>query len=170
MTPFVKKAIQDMIDVVMNTSNAAALAAPQIGYDLRIFVNLVSKEKDEDGYLIYLDEPEVYINPVITKTYRRRWVEAESCLSLPKLQGRVQRPYEIDIEYTNLAGERILSKKEKDWRARCLQHEYDHLNGVMYPDLMTKEDYALLEPSLVKLERKTKEKMNESVSPKDFLI
>lgn len=169
ITPFILNVIKEMKEA-NKIKDGAGLAAPQIGYDLRIFINAYSKENDSDGYPILLKDAEVYIDPVITKSYRRKWYRNEACLSIPGVSGEVQRAYEIDIEYTNIQGERVVAKKEKGWRARCLQHEMDHLNGLLYIDHMTKSNYKKIEPALTLLEAQTKEKMNKTISPEDFII
>lgn len=167
ITPFIHKVVEELIETV-KAQNGAGLAAPQIGYDLRIFVNVFSKETDEEGFPEALDEPEVYINPKITRFSKKKFINSEGCLSIPGISLDVARPYEIDIEYTNLKGEKIISKKECAWRAKCLQHELDHLNGILFIDLLSKEQLAKIQSKLISIEKKTKDRKSNSVMPKDF--
>ena len=165
ITPFVRKVISEMIASV-KVYNGAGIAAPQIGYDLRIFINVFSEETDEDGFPLALEHPEVYINPKIINSSKKQFVNREGCLSIPGISLDVGRSNEIDIEYTDMDGKKIVKKNQKGWRAKCLQHEMDHLNGILFIDHISKEERAEVTPILIALEKKTKEK---SVMPKDFL-
>ncbi|MCH9621361.1 MAG: Peptide deformylase [Chlamydiia bacterium] len=156
----VKKIIKDLKEVCL-AHNGSGLAANQIGYDLRIFVNDLSEKIDKEGYPYCLDNPEVYINPVITKYSDRQFIRNEGCLSLPGVSAEVSRSHDIVIEFTNEKGERI-TKKEKKWRAKCLQHELDHLDGKLYIEIISKEDLERMTPQLLALEARTKKGMISS--------
>jgi peptide deformylase len=168
ITPHVQRVIQELKEVVRR-HNGSGLAAPQIGYDLRIFVNDLSEKTDEDGYPLILEETEVYINPKITKFSKRKFIRDEGCLSIPGMSAEVVRSYDIEIEYMNEKGEKVVAK-EKKWRAKCLQHELDHVNGILYIDHISKGDMQRISPSLISLEAKTKKNLNSTVSPSDFQI
>ncbi|MCH9616803.1 MAG: Peptide deformylase [Chlamydiia bacterium] len=167
ITPFIHKVVKELIETV-KAQNGAGLAAPQIGYDLRIFVNVFGREVDGDGFPNALEQPEVYINPKITRFSKKKFVKPEGCLSIPDVTLDVARSYDVDIEYTNLKGERVVSKKEHTWRAKCLQHELDHLDGILFIDLLSKEQLKEAQSTLIALEKKTKDRKNASVMPKDF--
>ena len=166
ITPFVKKVIDELLETV-KAQNGAGLAAPQIGYDLRIFVNAFGKEMDPDGFPSALEEPEVYINPVITRFSEKKFVKPEGCLSIPGVTVDISRSYDIDIEYTNEEGGKVTSKGEHTWRAKCLQHELDHLNGILFIDYFTEEQTKDVQSQLIALEKRTKDQKN-SVMGKDI--
>ena len=168
ITPYIEKVVQELIDGV-KAHNGAGLAAPQIGYPLRIFVNVYSSEVDEEGYALCLKEPEVYINPVITTFSKKKFVTSEGCLSIPGVSAQVSRAHDIEIDYTNLKGERIKGVFETKWRAKCLQHEMDHLNGILYVDHISKKDFLKIEKSLKLLEVKTLKDKQWNVNSKNFL-
>ena len=159
ITPFVKKVIDEMIEAVRG-HNGAGLAAPQIGYDLCIFVNVFSRESDEDGNPLALDDPEVYINPSIVKISKKKFSASEGCLSIPGISYEIERPDKIDIEYTAVDGQRKISKNEKGWRSKCLQHEIDHLNGILFIDYLPKQELKKIQPLLFSIEKKTIEQKN----------
>ena len=167
ITPFVEKVVAELIETVQ-AQNGAGLAAPQIGYDLRIFVNVFARDTDVDGFPDALDTPEVYINPKITRFSKKKFVKSEGCLSIPGVTVDVERSYDIDIEYTNMKGETVTSKKEHTWRAKCLQHELDHLNGILFIDYFTEEQMVEVQSKLIALEKRTKEHKSSSVMPKDI--
>lgn len=168
INPFILNVIKELKETV-KAHNGAGLAAPQIGYDLRIFINVFDKKTDAEGFPLALEEPEVYINPKIVKFSKRKFLKPEGCLSIPGVTIDVERAYEIDIEYMNLAGEKVLSKKEKKWRAKCLQHEMDHLDGVLFIDHISKEQLHQVTPTLVSLEKRTKQNKNKTINAKDFI-
>ena len=166
--PHIQKVIKDLKEVC-RAHNGSGLAANQIGYDVRIFVNDLSEKVDSEGYPFTLEESEVYINPVIKKISKRKFIRNEGCLSLPGVSAEVERPYEIVVEYLNEKGEKIVAKERK-WRAKCIMHEVDHLDGVLYIDHISDQDKKRMEPALVALESKTKKDLNRPVSSNDFFI
>lgn len=129
--------ISDMFDT-MKYSEGVGLAAPQIGLSLRIFVvDATSNEgKEDEG----IDQEEdlsdfrkVFINPVITKYSGDMWTFNEGCLSLPNIREDVDRPEKIRIQYYD--DEFRFHDEEYDGtRARIIQHEYDHLEGILFVD------------------------------------
>jgi peptide deformylase len=122
-----RKLINDMTDV-MHREDGIGLAAPQIGIDKRIIViDISSIEKEE--------KPRVFINPKIIQSSGESTVE-EGCLSIPGVREDVARPEHIQLTYQNDEGE--LSTEEYDgWLARVLQHEIDHLDGILFVDHIT---------------------------------
>ncbi len=167
ITPLIKKVVEELIQVV-RAHNGAGLAAPQIGYPLRIFVNAYSHEVDEEGFALCLEQPEIYINPVITKFSKKKFTTSEGCLSIPGVSARVERAYDIEIEYSNLKGERIKGVKETGWRAKCIQHEIDHLNGVLYFDHLSEKELQKIKPALINVENKTLTTKRQVIKPIDF--
>ncbi len=119
-SPEIQKLIQDMIGA-MKLSNGIGLAAPQVGYSLRIFtVNVEDK--------IY-----VFINPEIKDLSREKVPFEEGCLSVPKTWGSVVRPKKLTIKAINENGKPV-KIRAKGLLARVIQHEMDHLNGVLFID------------------------------------
>ena len=101
---------------------AAGLAAIQVGNPVRVFCIL----KDNNEF-------QIMINPQIKKITEDTSIESEACLSIPKKEGYVQRYKKIKVTYLNREGER---KRERftNWEAREIQHEYDHLEGILFTD------------------------------------
>lgn len=115
-----RKIVRDMAHTLDSTSSGAALAAPQIGITQRIVV------------MYHKDDVLTLINPVITsKTGQQTGLEG--CLSLPGVYGTVTRANTVTVETTNLDGEKTVIEAE-GFMARCLQHEIDHLDGILYID------------------------------------
>ncbi len=134
----------------MSASNGVGLAAPQIGKSIRIFTIDVPVAV-EDG-----ESPErlvkVFINPTIYACSEASCSVAEGCLSLPGLSGDVVRPISIKMRYCD---EHFNEYDEvfTGFTARVIQHEYDHLEGVVYTDRLSPEDKVLLEEDLASMIR-----------------
>lgn len=119
MTPRIKELIGDMFDT-MYEANGVGLAAPQVGIRKRLVV-------------IDVDEkPLVLINPVILETSGEQ-TGPEGCLSVPGKQGTVTRPNYARVKAFNENMEEVVIEGE-ELLARCLCHEIDHLDGIMYVD------------------------------------
>lgn len=120
-----KKLAEDMIET-MHEAKGLGIAAPQIGVNSRVFiVTFDYGQKDERQV--------VMANPEITYFSDEKDVAEEGCLSLPKVFGNVERPMEIVVKYQNLRGEEV-SLRLEGLNARVVQHELDHLNGVLFID------------------------------------
>lgn len=126
VTKEIKKLIHDMADT-MYVNNGVGLAANQIGELLRVIVIDISEERDE---LL------VFINPKITKREGAQ-VGIEACLSVPKFEGEVKRSNKICIRAKNIFFE-DLDMEAEGYLAVALQHEIDHLSGVLYTDKVEK--------------------------------
>ena len=113
------------------------VAAQQIGLSERLLVvEYYEREEDEDNE----DAPKkvwALINPEIVKVSEEKVMGVEGCLSIPGLMGEVERHAEVNIKGLNCHG-RPMKLKAKGWLARIFQHEIDHLNGVLFPDLATR--------------------------------
>ena len=129
-TATVQKLIDDMLDT-MAEYHGVGLAAPQVHEGLRIFV--ASLDAGEDGE--QLAEPYVVINPEISVVGSDIVEEWEGCLSIPDVRGRVPRAREIKVRALDRHGER-LQLSAHDFAARVIQHETDHLDGVLFFDRM----------------------------------
>jgi peptide deformylase len=140
--PALQKLIDDMIDT-MHEYHGVGLAAPQVHEGLRIFVAAIAPENDEP--LSPSDEPMVFINPVITPVGNDIVEDWEGCLSIPDIRGRVPRARSIRVSAIDRSGARI-DLASHEFPARVIQHETDHLDGVLFFDRMrTFETLAFLD-------------------------
>lgn len=122
-----KNLAEEMIDI-MHNSDGIGLAAPQVGLSIRLLVTDISPL--EKGYA-----EKVFVNPVILETWGECTLE-EGCLSIPGIREDVERPEEILLKYQTIDGEEK-SEKFNGWMARVLQHEIDHLEGVLFVDYLS---------------------------------
>jgi peptide deformylase len=127
-----QKLIDDMIET-MHEYHGVGLAAPQVHESLRIFVAAIRPDDEEP--LSPDAEPMVFINPVVTPIGGEMADDWEGCLSIPDLRGRVPRARMIKVTALNRAGGRI-DLTSHDFPARVIQHETDHLDGVLFLDRM----------------------------------
>lgn len=138
------KLIEDMYET-MEASDGIGLAAPQIGKSIRIFVIDASPMAEDDPGLEGFKK--VFINPQIVDEKGDKWGFVEGCLSLPEIREEVQRPSAVTIEYVD---ENFEPHKETydGIKARIIQHEYDHLDGVLFTDLVSPLKKKLLKGRL----------------------
>jgi peptide deformylase len=129
-SPALQRLVMDMVDT-MAAANGAGLAAPQIGVDLQVVVFGTGAPNPR-----YPDAPPVprtvLINPVITPLSAEQADDWEGCLSVPGLRGVVPRWQRIRYQGFDLAGQQI-DREAQGFHARVVQHECDHLQGVLYP-------------------------------------
>ena len=140
ITPRIIEACHDMVET-MNAAEGVGIAAPQIGIMKRFFVAMPHVESDDES----IREKVYYmINPEITYTEGTQ-ESSEGCLSVPGYMGLVDRPYKIRIKATGLDGKEQEYEFE-GFEATVFCHEYDHLEGILYPDvakdMMTTEEYS----------------------------
>jgi peptide deformylase len=131
---------------VMYAANGVGLAAPQVGVNKRFMVYNASGDKTK-----WLEEV-IMVNPVITEFSTGTDVETEGCLSFPNMTGQVERAKWIKVEALNLKGKKV-KKKFIGWEARIFQHEYDHLDGVVYIDRLIEQSKAEVQDRLEELVR-----------------
>jgi peptide deformylase len=129
----IQKLIDDMIET-MKEYHGIGLAAPQVHEGVRIFVAAINPEDEEP--LPDDADPMVFINPVVTPIGTDAVEDWEGCLSVPDVTGLVLRAREIDVVCTDRHGDR-LSIRAHGHPARVIQHETDHLNGLLFLDRMT---------------------------------
>jgi peptide deformylase len=135
---------ESMIET-MHEAKGVGLAAPQIGISKRLIV----LEMPEDESYPHPGEQWVICNPEVVKASRETETGQEGCLSVAGYVGMVERPVEIIVRGQDIHGHKMRVKAE-GYLARALQHEIDHLNGVLYVDLaqegtvMTIEEYEAL--------------------------
>lgn len=131
---------KNLIDT-MKAYEGIGLAAPQVNIGKRIFVIDVGAATGEEDAL-----PEAFINPKILVAEGSETLE-EGCLSIPGVQAEVTRPFKIKAEYRTLDGETVEEEME-GLLARVFQHEFDHLEGVLFIDRISFLQRKLLEPKL----------------------
>jgi peptide deformylase len=148
ITPALKQLAADMFET-MHAANGVGLAGPQIGITQRIVVIWIPPEVEEhdDGTQVEVapEQSYVLINPQIVKSSDKEVVGQEGCLSLPGWYGEVPRATWVTVEYQDLDGKYRRIRKANGLLGRALQHEIDHLDGVLFTerirDLSTLKDY-----------------------------
>ncbi len=129
ITSEVRRLADDMLET-MYDAPGVGLAAIQIGVQIRMVTMDVSKSEDEH-------QPMVLINPEIVWASEEKRVYEEGCLSIPEYYEEVERPDRVRFRYMNLQGETI-EQDADGLLATCVQHEIDHLNGVLFIDYLSK--------------------------------
>jgi peptide deformylase len=145
--PALKQLVADMFET-MHAANGVGLAAPQIGITQRLTVITIPPEVEEheDGTLVEVapEQNYVLINPEIVKFGSGEMIGQEGCLSLPGWYGEVPRAHWVTVDYQDLDGKRRRIRKATGLLARALQHEIDHLDGILFTerirDLSTLKD------------------------------
>jgi peptide deformylase len=131
----IQRLIDDMIDTMMEY-HGVGLAAPQIHESLRIFVaSLDAREEGEHE----AEEPVVIINPELSLVPGETVEDWEGCLSIPDVRGRVPRAHEVRVRALDRHGERVQLTAHA-FPARVIQHETDHLDGILFLDRMRSFD------------------------------
>jgi peptide deformylase len=142
--------VQDMIET-MEVENGIGIAAPQVQRSLAIFITQIPIEgAEEDSFLP--GEIHVFINPRLLKISEETWESSEGCLSIPKLNGQVERPIKIAFEALNLEGKKF-SGELVGLEARAFLHENDHINGVLYIDRIKGKARQEIEPKLREIKK-----------------
>jgi peptide deformylase len=141
-----KKLMDDMLDT-MYAANGIGLAAIQIGVPKRIIVMDISKDKDKK-------EPRYFVNPVIKNKNSKKTTYEEGCLSVPNQFAEIERPSKCDVEYLDYNGEKKILNAE-GLLATCIQHEMDHLEGVLFIDYLSKLKRSMIVKKLSKLKSNT---------------
>lgn len=130
ITPDIIKLMNDMLDT-MYDAEGIGLAAPQVGIAKRIIVLDVEQSEDAPG------RPLKMINPEIIAASEEKTILEEGCLSLPTMRVDVARPESVTVRYIDENGV-TLEVEASDLFAKCVQHEIDHLNGVLIFDYQSK--------------------------------
>lgn len=124
-----KRLVEDMFETMYHAPGIG-LAAIQLGVPKRVVTLDVSKKEDAKT-------PRVFINPEVLWSSDEKSVYEEGCLSIPDIHEDVERPARVTIRYTDIAGKP--QEEEADGLfATCIQHEIDHLNGVLFIDHISK--------------------------------
>ena len=139
-----KKIMDDMLDT-MYAANGIGLAAIQIGIPKRIIVMDISKDNNNK-------KPLYFVNPVIHQKTKNKSTYEEGCLSVPDQFAEIERPSMCEIEYLDYHGEKKILKAE-GLLATCIQHEIDHLDGILFIDYLSKLKKTMI---IKKLEKQKK--------------
>ena len=152
----------------MHAAEGIGLAAQQVGHaiqlcviDLRPTEAKFAWEYDGTRPPLELFMPLALVNPEITVVPKPETVYEEGCLSFPEIRGDVVRPNEITVKFLDPAGHPHVLRCN-GLLARCVQHEVDHLNGILYIDRMEKDVLATIEPELKALKKQTREAVKKS--------
>lgn len=129
ITADVRRLVDDMFET-MYDAPGVGLAAIQVGAPQRIVTVDVAKKEEPKN-------PQVFINPEILSVSEDKAIHEEGCLSIPEYYDDVERPAEIRVRYLDLDG-KSQEIEANGLLARCLQHEVDHLNGVLFIDYLSK--------------------------------
>ncbi|MBK6397212.1 MAG: peptide deformylase [Bacteroidetes bacterium] len=143
--PKLKELIDDMFET-MYDSSGVGLAAPQIGLSIRLFV-IDGAPFEEDPVK---DFKEVFINAVIKEETGDLWKFNEGCLSIPSVREDVQRKPELYIEYYD-ANWKLQKKTFDGMAARIIQHEYDHIEGILFTDRISPLRQRLIKNKLANI-------------------
>jgi len=122
----IKTLVADMFET-MYEAPGIGLAAVQVGVPRRIVTMDLAKKEEEEK------EPRVFVNPEILWKSEEKAIYEEGCLSIPEFYEEVERPTQVRVKYLDLEG-RVQELEASGLLATCLQHEIDHLNGVLFID------------------------------------
>ena len=137
-----RKLMDDMLDT-MYAAPGIGLAAIQIGVPKRIIVMDISRDEDKK-------EPRYFVNPVIKNKNDITSKYEEGCLSVPDQFAEIERPNECEVEYLDYNGKKQLLKAD-GLLATCIQHEMDHLEGVLFIDYLSKLKKSMIIKKLSKI-------------------
>lgn len=144
-----KEIIENMWET-MYYSDGVGLAAPQVGKSIRMFLIDASSGAEEEPELA--DFKKVFINPEILETSGEEWVMNEGCLSLPEIREDVTRKDVVKLKYYD---ENFNEHVEefKGFAGRVIQHEYDHLEGILFIDYLSPLRKRLLKGKLTNISK-----------------
>src|SRR5246127_4458076 len=133
VTPDIRKLADDMF-ATMYAAPGIGLAAIQVAQPLRLITMDLAKKNEEAEPT---PQPRVFINPEILSSSEETSVYEEGCLSIPEYYEEVERPARVRLRYTDLDG-KVHEEDAEGLYATCIQHEIDHLNGVLFIDYLSK--------------------------------
>lgn len=155
--------LADEMIAAMHDAHGIGLAAQQVGRPLQLcVVDLREVDSEFDWQFdgsrppLELFMPLTLVNPVVTAVPEPTTVYEEGCLSFPEIRGDVERPDEITVAFQDVAG-LPHTLRCNGLLARCVQHEVDHLNGILFIERMAKDVLAALDPALKALRKRTRE-------------
>jgi len=133
--------MDDMLET-MYSANGIGLAAIQIGVPKRIIVMDISKDEN-------IKEPRYFVNPIIKDKDTVKSTYEEGCLSVPNQFAEIDRPSKCEVEYLDYNGEKKILRAE-GLLATCIQHEMDHLEGILFIDYLSKLKKSMIVKKLSK--------------------
>jgi len=140
VAPWVRHLVEDMVET-MEEAGGTGIAAPQVHQSCRVVVFRVSEERITELPGDVAQDLTVLINPIVETVGPERALGWEGCLSVPGLRGVVPRHLRVRYRGIGLDGE-VVERDVEGFHARVVQHECDHLDGILYPQRMT--DHRLL--------------------------
>lgn len=157
---------ENMVET-MHDAEGIGLAAQQVGeaiqlcvVDLRPVESKFDWEYDGAKPPLEIFMPLALVNPEITVVPEPETVYEEGCLSFPQIRGDVVRPDRITVKFKDTSGHAHILNCT-GLLSRCIQHEVDHLNGILYIDHMDKETLAAIDPELKALKKRTRESLKK---------
>ena len=141
-----QKLMSDMLDT-MYAANGIGLAAIQIGVPKRIIVMDISKDPEKK-------EPRYFVNPIVKNKNPEKATYEEGCLSVPNQFAEIDRPSKCDVEYLDYNGKKTFLHTD-GLLATCIQHEMDHLEGILFIDYLSKLKRSMIIKKLSKLKPNT---------------
>ena len=136
-----RKLMKDMLET-MYDANGIGLAAIQIGVPKRIIVMDLSKDGEKK-------EPRYFVNPIIKNKDKKKNTYEEGCLSVPNQFAEIDRPSRCEVEYLDFNGDKKILKAD-GLLATCIQHEMDHLEGILFIDYLSKLKKSMIIKKLSK--------------------
>jgi peptide deformylase len=133
VTAEIRQLADDMFET-MYDAPGIGLAAIQVAQPLRL-ITMDLARKNEEGEMT--PQPRVFINPQILSSSEETSIYEEGCLSIPEYYEEVERPAKVRLRYTDLDG-KLHEEDAEGLFATCIQHEIDHLNGVLFVDYLSK--------------------------------
>ena len=141
----------------MNNANGVGLAAPHVGLSFRVFIVDTSPFADsesmnKDEFELVSSFKKVFINPVIINETGNKWDFNEGCLSIPEVRADVKRPETILIKYFD----EDFNQHQQSFNgiiARVVQHEYDHIEGILFTDKISPLKRKLLKSKLIDISK-----------------
>jgi peptide deformylase len=133
VTPEIRKLADDMFET-MYAAPGIGLAAIQVAQPVRLITMDLAK-KDENGEVT--PKPRVFINPEVLSSSEETSIYEEGCLSIPEYYEEVERPARVRVRFTDLEG-KVHEEDAEGLFATCIQHEIDHLNGILFIDYLSK--------------------------------
>jgi len=135
---------KDML-AAMYKANGVGLAAPQVGKSVRLFVCDAARGEEAS-------RPLILINPQVTEASKDTVIGEEGCLSIPGVYGDVERPAKVTVAYIDEEGD-PQSLEAEGLMAKCIQHEIDHLDGILFPDHLSRLKRQMLYRKYKKLQK-----------------
>ena len=139
-----QKLLDDMLDT-MYSAPGIGLAAVQVGVLKRLIVVDITKDEEKKN-------PLFFINPIITQKSEKTSIHEEGCLSIPGYFAEIERPAECQVEYIDYNGNKK-SLKATGLLSTCIQHEIDHLNGILFIDYLSKIKKDMIIKKLTKYKK-----------------